>query len=98
MGSSTARSYNIIQSYSHALHVPFVIYSQTTNQAGDGYDYDISISPNYITAISDVIKYFNWEKIYYVFDSDDGKYSKELISASVAPLIINILYESFFIF
>ncbi|KAI8797832.1 glutamate receptor subunit protein GluR2 precursor, partial [Biomphalaria glabrata] len=73
LGSSSSRSYNIIQSYSHALHVPYVVYSPTTNHESDGYDYDVTVSPSYVRAVVDVIKFFNWEKVYYVFDSDNGK-------------------------
>ncbi|NP_001191540.1 glutamate receptor subunit protein GluR2 precursor [Aplysia californica] len=72
LGSSSSRSYNIIQSYSHALHVPYVVYSQNVNQPRDGYDYDVTVSPGYVTAVAELIKFFNWEKVYYVFDSDDA--------------------------
>ncbi|XP_059150219.1 glutamate receptor 2-like [Physella acuta] len=72
LGSSTSRTYNIIQSYSHALQVPYIVYSQTINNENDGYDYDISLSPGYVNAVADVIKFFNWHKVYYVFDSDDA--------------------------
>ncbi|KAH9514033.1 hypothetical protein Btru_032058 [Bulinus truncatus] len=72
LGSSSSRSYNIIQSYSHALHVPYVVYSPTTNHEADGYDYDVTVSPSYVRALVDIIRFFNWEKVYYVFDSDNA--------------------------
>ncbi|XP_025088031.1 glutamate receptor 1-like isoform X2 [Pomacea canaliculata] len=72
MGGSSPKSFNVIQSFSHALHVPYVIYTSNRNQAADGYTYDFSVSPAYIDAIIDIIRFFQWRKIYYLFDSDDG--------------------------
>lgn len=79
LGSSSSRTYNIIQSYSQALHVPYVLYTQTTNHNRGGHSYDIGLSPNYMTAIIDVIKFFKWRKIYYVFDSDDALWELQRI-------------------
>ncbi|CAL1535038.1 unnamed protein product [Lymnaea stagnalis] len=85
IGSSTSRSYNIIQSYSHALHVPYIVYSQTTNHESDGYDYDISISPSYVTAMADVIKFFHWDKVYYIFDSDNALWELQRLHDAFKP-------------
>ena len=73
LGSSSPKSFNVIQSYSHALHVPYVTFTSNRNLGEDGYDFDFSVSPAYIDAIIDIIKFFNWDKIYYLFDSDDGE-------------------------
>ncbi|KAL8603429.1 hypothetical protein ACOMHN_053096 [Nucella lapillus] len=83
LGASSAQSFNVIQSYSQALHVPYVTYSANRNRRADGYDFDFSVSPNYIDAVIDVIKFFDWKKMYYLFDSDDGLWQ------------LQQLYESF---
>ncbi|GFS04389.1 glutamate receptor subunit protein GluR2 precursor [Elysia marginata] len=73
LGSSSSRSYNTIQSYSQALHVPYLLFSETANQPGDGYRYDLSVSPSYVRPVADLVKFFNWEEMYYIFDADDGE-------------------------
>ncbi|XP_046575056.1 glutamate receptor 1-like [Haliotis rubra] len=71
-GASSAASYNTIQSYSQALKIPYFLFTPTRNEPGDGYAYDISISPSYTSAVIDIIKFYGWSKIYFLFDSDDG--------------------------
>ncbi|XP_076446345.1 glutamate receptor 2-like [Babylonia areolata] len=83
LGASSPRSFNVIQSYSQALHVPYVTFTPNRNRRADGYDFDFSVSPNYIDAVVDVIKFFDWDKVYYLFDSDDGLWQ------------LQQLYESF---
>ena len=38
-------------------------------------DYAISMRPDYHQAIIDVVRYYGWKKIIYLYDSHDGKYS-----------------------
>jgi hypothetical protein len=38
-------------------------------------DYAISMRPDYHQAIIDVVRYYGWRKIIYLYDSHDGKYS-----------------------
>ncbi|KAK3786725.1 hypothetical protein RRG08_000933 [Elysia crispata] len=72
LGSSSSRAYNTIQSYSQALHVPYLLFSETANQPEDGYRYDLSVSPSYVRPVADLVKFFNWEEMYYIFDADDA--------------------------
>ena len=73
-GGSNSKSYNTIQSYSQVLNVPYVIYSTSRNAPADGYTFDITLSPSYIEAIIDIIKFYSWRKVYYLFDTDDGRH------------------------
>jgi hypothetical protein len=38
-------------------------------------DYAISMRPDYHQAIIDVVRYYGWRKIIYLYDSHDGKYT-----------------------
>lgn len=35
--------------------------------------YAVSMKPRYLPAITDVIKFYQWKTIIYIYDSDDGK-------------------------
>ncbi|XP_070196715.1 glutamate receptor 2-like [Littorina saxatilis] len=83
LGASSPKSFNVIQSYSQALHVPYVTFTSNRNHAHDGYTFDLSVSPSYIDAIIDTVRFFLWDKVYYLFDSDDGLWQ------------LQQLYESF---
>lgn len=37
--------------------------------------YGISLRPNYLPAIIDIIKFYNWKDIIYLYLNDDGKLS-----------------------
>ena len=37
-------------------------------------DYALSLRPEYHQAILDVIAYYGWKKIHYIYDSHDGKF------------------------
>ncbi|XP_076467660.1 glutamate receptor 2-like [Babylonia areolata] len=93
LGASAPQSFNVIQSYSQALHVPYVSYTTNRNQRADGYSYDFSVSPSYIDAVIDIIKFFRWEKVYYLFDSDDGLWQLQQLYESFpdpdAPLVVD---------
>ena len=38
-------------------------------------DYALSLRPEYHQAILDVITYYGWKNIIYIYDSHDGKFS-----------------------
>ncbi|KAK7495272.1 hypothetical protein BaRGS_00013454, partial [Batillaria attramentaria] len=94
LGGSSPKSFNVIQSYTHALHVPYVMYTNNRNHHHDGYDYDFSVSPAFIDAIIDVVKFFNWEKVYYLFDSDDGLWQLQQIYESFRDPLLPLLVDA----
>ncbi|XP_041357415.1 glutamate receptor 2-like [Gigantopelta aegis] len=93
-GGSTSLSYNTIQSYSQALNVPYVIYSTSRNAPADGYTFDITLSPSYIEAIIDIIKYFSWKKVYYLFDSDDGLWQLQKLYDAFRDPSFNLVVDA----
>ncbi|XP_064610198.1 glutamate receptor-like isoform X2 [Liolophura sinensis] len=71
-GVTKSGSVNAAQSISQALHMPFITPSLARGTADDLYQYEINMYPSYIEAIVDIINYYKWGKVYYVYDSDDG--------------------------
>ncbi|KAK6173038.1 hypothetical protein SNE40_016574 [Patella caerulea] len=72
IGISHPVSYNTIQSYSHALQIPYILVSPSRSSSTDIYKYDISLSPPYSEVVIDLIDRLQWPKVYYIYDSDDG--------------------------
>ncbi|XP_076468083.1 glutamate receptor 2-like [Babylonia areolata] len=73
IATSSPSTYNTIQSYSHALHVPFVLASRTRQGPRHRYRYDVSLAPPLIDAVIRVIAAIpRNRKVYYVYDNDDG--------------------------
>ncbi|XP_071087549.1 glutamate receptor 2-like isoform X1 [Haliotis cracherodii] len=72
IGANSAESFNTIQSFSHALKVPYIVPTATRSEPYDYYGYEVSMAPPLIDAVIKVIDILYWQKIYYVYDSDDG--------------------------
>ncbi|XP_041360322.1 glutamate receptor 3-like isoform X2 [Gigantopelta aegis] len=72
IGVSNALIYNTIQSFSHALNVPYITASTSRAYSNGRYHYDITMSPPFIDAVIRLIEINHWPELYYVYDSDAG--------------------------
>ncbi|XP_050415805.1 glutamate receptor isoform X1 [Patella vulgata] len=70
-GVSNASSLATIQSYSNTFKVPFITISMAQNTSSID-SYQIYMRPLYINAIIKVIEHFEWMKVSYIYDSDEG--------------------------
>ncbi|KAK8754930.1 hypothetical protein V5799_002369 [Amblyomma americanum] len=65
-------SYETLVSLSNTFHMPFVSTSFPELASYRPASFGVSLKPNYIPAILDVISHYNWSFIIYLYDSDDG--------------------------
>lgn len=65
-------SYETLVSLSNTFHMPFVSTSFPEMASFRPAAFGVSLKPNYIPAILDVISHYNWSFIIYLYDSDDG--------------------------
>ncbi|KAK0060625.1 glutamate receptor 3 [Biomphalaria pfeifferi] len=74
VGTSLASSFNTIQSYCQALRLPYILATPSRPSLLEGYQYDVSICPPYVEAVMKVVANLTLfeNKIFYVYDSDDG--------------------------
>ncbi|KAK7098045.1 hypothetical protein V1264_004935 [Littorina saxatilis] len=73
VGITHPSTYNTVQSYSNALHIPFILASSTRQTSREQYQYDVSVSPPLVDAVIRTIASIpRNHKVYYVYDSDDG--------------------------
>lgn len=74
LGAVSSNAFDTLYSYSNTFHVPFVtpwFPEKVLNATSD--DYAISLWPDYHKAIIDVIVYYGWSQVIYIYDSHDGK-------------------------
>ncbi|XP_022240428.1 glutamate receptor 1-like isoform X1 [Limulus polyphemus] len=64
--------YDTFASYTNTFHMPFVspAFPQLSTERPSRFG--VSMRPNYIRAIVDVIRHYKWKHIIYLYDSDDG--------------------------
>ncbi|KAL8574342.1 hypothetical protein ACOMHN_059138 [Nucella lapillus] len=60
-----------IQSYTNTFKVPFVTFSMAQNTTSNN-SFQIYMRPIYVQAIVDLIFYYGWNKVFYIYDSDEG--------------------------
>lgn len=65
-------SHHVVQAYSNALHLPVFVVNVATRHQLPSYPFEINMSPSFVPAITELIHFFRWRRIYYIFDSDDG--------------------------
>ncbi|XP_014780672.1 glutamate receptor 2 isoform X2 [Octopus bimaculoides] len=65
-------SHHVVQAYSNALHLPVFVLNVATRHQLPSYPFEIHMSPSYMPAITELINFYRWRRIFYIFDSDDG--------------------------
>lgn len=76
LGAVSPDSFDTLHSYSNTFQMPFVTpwFPEKVLAPSSGFlDFAISMRPDYHQAIIDVVRYYGWKKIIYLYDSHDGK-------------------------
>ncbi|XP_069686217.1 glutamate receptor 1-like isoform X2 [Periplaneta americana] len=88
VGAVNPDSFDTLHSYSNTFKMPFVTpwFPEKVLTPSSGFlDYAISMRPDYHQAIIDVVKYYGWGKIIYLYDSHDGLLRLQQIYQSLRP-------------
>ena len=72
-GVKNMMSLDIVQSFTKTFQMPYLSPSTPTWSDRPGPSYEVHLKPEYSYAIIDMILYYGWEKLHYVYDSDEGK-------------------------
>ena len=57
----------------HLLRLNLPLVAQVLTPSSGSLDYAISMRPEYHQAIIDVVRFYGWKHIIYMYDSHDGK-------------------------
>ena len=71
-GVTKTASLDIVQSITRTFQMPFLTPSTSMWTGHSASGFEVHMKPDYAFAIVDMILYFEWKKIHYVYDSDEG--------------------------
>ncbi|XP_071125932.1 glutamate receptor-like [Mytilus edulis] len=71
LGAFHSCALSTIQSYTDTFKVPFISLSMP-QQSLSSDPYQLYIRPSYITGLLDVVQLKEWNKIFYIYETDDG--------------------------
>ena len=74
-GVKDMTSLDIVQSFTRTFHMPFLSPSTPSSTIKPGPTFEIHMKPEFAYAIIDMILHFEWRKIHYLYDSDEGKFT-----------------------
>ncbi|XP_026332731.1 glutamate receptor 1-like [Hyposmocoma kahamanoa] len=88
LGAVTPDSFDILHSYTNTFQMPFVTpwFPEKVLPPTSGLvDYAVSMRPDYHHAVMDVISYYGWKNIIYLYDSHDGLLRLQQLYQSLDP-------------
>ncbi|XP_045107939.1 glutamate receptor 1-like isoform X2 [Portunus trituberculatus] len=88
VGSVQPDSFDTLHSYTNTFQMPFVtpwFPENVPNPSSGLMDYATSMRPEYHQAIIDLIHYYGWDHIIYLYDSHDGLLRLQEIFQSLRP-------------
>ncbi|XP_017787276.1 PREDICTED: glutamate receptor 1-like isoform X2 [Nicrophorus vespilloides] len=88
LGAVSPDSFDTLHSYSNTFQMPFVTpwFPEKVLAPSSGFlDYAISMRPEYHQAIIDTVRYYGWNKIVYLYDSNDGLLRLQQIYQGLIP-------------
>ena len=83
-GISNGEGYNVLKSFSNKLKIP--IFVPTKSRGLNDTDFLINMCPSFVDAVIDVIKHFRWERVFYLYDTEDGNKLHYLVFLSFFKL------------
>ncbi|XP_074657255.1 glutamate receptor 2-like [Tubulanus polymorphus] len=72
-GVQTPEVLNAIHSYSRTFHLPYVTVGPVVHHTNyHPSPFVLHVQPDYVRAIKDIIKFYNWDRIHYMYTSKEG--------------------------
>lgn len=93
VGTSRASSFNTIRTYCQALQMPYILATPSRPSSIEGSNFDLSVCPPYIDAVMKVVANLTLRenRLFYVYDSDDGKQTNQILYSNHALRFYNQL-------
>lgn len=70
------QSYETIASISNTFHMPFVTTEFPELAQSRPALFGVAIKPSYLRAVMDIVTYYRWPYIIYMYSTDDGKFKR----------------------
>ncbi|XP_050683641.1 glutamate receptor 1-like [Leptidea sinapis] len=88
LGSVPSDSFSTLHSYSNTFRMPFITpwFPEKLHISSPGVeDFALSLRPDYHKAIMDIIIYYQWANVLYIYDSHDGLMRLQSIFHELEP-------------
>lgn len=68
------QSYETMASISNTFHMPFVTTEFPELAQSRPALFGLAVKPSYLRAVMDIVTYYQWPYIIYMYNTDDGKF------------------------
>ena len=74
-GVTNENTLSVLESYGRVFNMPYVTHSAPTNRSREiaNYGYVLHVRPTYDEAMVEIIKFYKWGQVFYIYDNDEGK-------------------------
>ena len=73
-GVTNTSSLRTTESLTSTFNMPYVTPSSPVNHTYDPSGFLLRMRPSFELAIRDIIRYYKWDRVFYVYDSPEGEY------------------------
>ena len=75
---------NTIKSYSSTFQMPFITSGMAVNTSRQEVAYELYVRPQYSQALRDIIIKYEWDEIWYIYNSNEGQNTLNSLKPTVA--------------
>jgi len=79
-GLHTASTINTVKSFSSTFRMPYITTSLSVNTSRQEHGYELYMRPLYAQAIVDVLRKHGWTDLWYIYNSNEGRWWYILIN------------------
>ncbi len=95
-GSMNSETANTLITFTNAYHLPFLtwsypIYTASMNDQQESHNYQLYTHPDISAVLIATIKYYKWNKVFYLYNHDDGNLILSLLELELYFLTIQAL-------
>lgn len=72
-GRTSSSSFSIAEAFSQQFHMPFITLSLSGAVSKPYRPFTLSITPHIVDAVVDLLINYQWKRLDYVYDSDQGR-------------------------
>ena len=73
LGVANVSTMATIDSYSRTFHIPFINPSLPPGSGAHEHAFTIYMQPSYHEALIDLIGFYKWRTVFYLYDTNEGK-------------------------
>lgn len=73
-GVIDSSSVEVVESYSRRFRMPFVSPGLSFTVDPEQPNFEIYLRPDHTNAVIDMVKFYGWRRVHYLYDSNEGKY------------------------